>query len=277
MLVISPVKALCIVVGQTDSTNSDVCGTAGRTPAKSAESIVAFKNRFDFASADCPLLLLIDTCPLAFCQTALFSAVARKATHESIADLSVIRSLPGIVVITASDHEQVRTILPVIAEYKGPVYLRLSRAEVTDFHNKDQQFKLGKGILLKEGKDLALIGTGTIMSRVLKAASLLNSQGIETAVVEIPTLKPLDVQLIESMARGTGALVTCEENTIIGGLGSAVAESLSETFPVPIIRVGINDCFGETGPYEKLLDKYGMSVEDIVNAGVKAVNLKGRK
>jgi len=206
-----------------------------------------------------------------------FSGPMDGATHESIADLSVIRSLPGIVVITASDHEQVRTILPVIAEYKGPVYLRLSRAEVTDFHNRDQQFRLGKGILLKEGKDLALIGTGTIMSRVLKAASLLNSQGIETAVVEIPTLKPLDVQLIESMARGTGALVTCEENTIIGGLGSAVAESLSETFPVPIIRVGINDCFGETGPYEKLLDKYGMSVEDIVNAGVKAVNLKGRK
>jgi len=204
-----------------------------------------------------------------------FSGPMDGATHESITDLSVIRSLPGIVVVTASDHEQVRTILPIIAEYKGPVYLRLSRAEVTDFHSKDQQFKLGKGILLKEGKDLTLIGTGTIMSRVIKAALLLQSQGIDTTVVEIPTLKPLDTQLIESVARKTGAIVTCEENTVIGGLGSAVAESLSESFPVPIIRVGIRDCFGETGPYEILLDKYGMAVEDIVIAGKRAVTLKG--
>ena len=203
-----------------------------------------------------------------------FSGPMDGATHESITDLSVVRSLPGIVVVTASDHEQVRAILPAIAEYKGPVYLRLSRAEVTDFHNNDQQFKLGKGILLKGGKDLTLIGTGTIMSRVLKAASLLQLQGIDTAVLEIPTLKPLDTPLIESMAKKTGAIVTCEENTVIGGLGSAVAESLSESHPVPIIRVGIQDCFGETGPYEKLLDKYGMSVEDIVNAGKRAVTLK---
>lgn len=204
-----------------------------------------------------------------------FSGPMDGATHESIADLSVIRSLPGITVITASDHEQVNTILPVIADYKGPVYLRLSRAEVTNFHSSEQQFKLGKGIMLKDGKDLTLIGTGTIMSRVLQAASELQSTGISTAVVELPTLKPLDTPLIESMAKKTGAIVTCEENTIIGGLGSAVSETLSESYPVPVIRIGIRDCFGETGPYEKLLDKYGMAVEDIVNAGKKAINLKG--
>ncbi|NOY07842.1 MAG: transketolase family protein [Spirochaetes bacterium] len=136
-----------------------------------------------------------------------FSGPMDGATHESIADISVMRSLPGLAVISASDHEQVKSILPVIADYDGPVYLRLSRAEVIDFHDSTQQFKLGRGILIKDGNDITLIGTGTIMSRVLKAASVLQSEGINAAVVEIPTIKPLDKELIITMAGKTGSPV----------------------------------------------------------------------
>ncbi len=202
-----------------------------------------------------------------------FSGPMDGATHESIADISVMRSLPGLAVISASDHEQVKSILTVIADYDGPVYLRLSRAEVINFHDSSQQFKLGKGILIKDGNDITLIGTGTIMSRVLKAATVLQSEEINAAVVEIPTIKPLDKELIITMADKTGSVVTCEENNIIGGLGSAVAEVLSENLPVPVVRIGIRDCFGETGPYDKLLDKYEMGVKDIVEAAKKAMRI----
>ena len=136
-----------------------------------------------------------------------FSGPMDGATHESIADISVMRSLPGLAVISASDHEQVKSILTVIADYDGPVYLRLSRAEVINFHDSSQQFKLGKGILIKDGNDITLIGTGTIMSRVLKAASVLQSEEINAAVVEIPTIKPLDKELIMTMAEDRKSVV----------------------------------------------------------------------
>ena len=203
-----------------------------------------------------------------------FSGPMDGATHMSIMDLSVVRSLPGMTVVVVSDHAQLRTALPVIAAVDGPVYLRMSRAEVEDVHPADKLFTLGKGNVLKAGSDLSLICTGTIIARVLEAANQLEARGVQASVVEIHTLKPLDEELILQETSRTGAIVTCEEHNIIGGLGSAVSELVSEKHPVPVQRIGIRDCFGETGPYDDLLDLYGMGVNDIVEAAGRALKLK---
>lgn len=203
-----------------------------------------------------------------------FSGPMDGATHMSIMDLSVVRALPGITVVVASDHAQLRAALPVIAAVDGPVYLRMSRAEVEDVHPSDKLFTLGKGNVLKAGSDLSLVCTGTIITRVLEAAIQLEARGVQASVVEIHTLKPLDEELILQEASRTGAIVTVEEHNIIGGLGSAVSELVSEKHPVPVQRIDIRDCFGETGPYDDLLDLYGMGVSDIVEAAGRALKLK---
>ena len=203
-----------------------------------------------------------------------FSGPMDGATHQSIMDLAVMRALPDMTVIVASDHSSVRGLLGPIADHDGPVYLRLSRAEVEDFHGSNLHFQIGTGLRLKCGSDLTLISNGPILSRVLDAAEILEKQGISASVLDIHTLKPLDRTLILEEAGRSGAVVTCEEHSIIGGLGSAVAELLSEHCPVRLARVGIRDCFGETGPYELLLDRYGMGVNDIIDAAQSVIGTK---
>lgn len=203
-----------------------------------------------------------------------FSGPMDGATHQAVMDLAVVRSLPGMTVITASDPASVRWAVAALAEYQGPAYLRLSRAEVIDFHPPETEFRIGKGVRLREGKDLCLLTSGPITTRVLKAASLLAEEGISTSVLEIHTLKPLDEELIAGELAACGAAVTVEEHSILGGLGSAVTELAAERCPVPVLRVGIRDVFGETGPYEELLDAYGMGVADIVAAARSCLELK---
>jgi transketolase len=204
-----------------------------------------------------------------------FSGPMDGATHQTVMDLAVVRSLPGMTVIVASDHSQVRSLLPAIADHDGPVYLRLSRAEVRDMHGPKAHFQIGKGVRLRSGNDVTIIANGPILSRALEAAEALGARGFKAGVLDIHTLKPLDEELILEEAGRSRAVVTCEEHSVIGGLGSAVAELLAGQLPVPVVRVGIPDCFGETGPYERLLDAYGMGVQDIVAAAKRATQLRG--
>jgi len=187
-------------------------------------------------------------------------------THHSICDLAVMRSMPNIAVVVATDAVGVQKMVPVVAEWDGPVYLRISRAEVPVIFNEDHEVKIGKGAVLRDGSDVSLIGTGVMVSRCLEAAEQLKKGGVSARVIEMHTLKPLDHELILQAARETGAIATAEEHSIIGGLGEAVAGCLAERYPVPLRRVGIKDTFAETGSYFELLDRYGMGVNDIILA-----------
>ena len=192
-------------------------------------------------------------------------------THHAITDIAILRSLPNMTIVIPSDPVAVDKLLPQIAEWKGPVYCRLNRNEVPVLFDDTYSPQIGKAILLRPGKDVAIICCGLMVSRSLQAATILESEGIQARVIEMHTIKPLDVQAVVQAARETGALITAEEHTIIGGLGGAVSEAIAEFYPVPIKRVGIRDRFCETGPYDRLLDTYGMSVEDIVSASRQAI------
>jgi len=187
-------------------------------------------------------------------------------THHSICDLAVIRSMPNIAVVVATDAVEVQKMVPTVAEWDGPVYLRISRAEVPVIFNEEHVVKIGEGVVLREGTDVSLVATGVMVSRCLEAAEQLKISGMSARVIEMHTLKPLDHELVLKAAKETGAIVTAEEHSIIGGLGEAVAGYLAERYPVPLRRVGIKDTFAETGSYFELLDRYGMGVNDIIMA-----------
>lgn len=195
-------------------------------------------------------------------------------THHSITDLTIMRCLPGMTVIVPGDTRSVTRMLPLIADWKGPVYFRLNRNEVPLIYADDFNPVIGKAVLLREGKDVTLIGCGIMLYRCLEAAAALEAGNISARVLDMHTIKPLDQDAILRAARETGAIVTAEEHSIVGGLGAAVAEATSGQCPVPVMRVGIPDTFAETGPYMDLLDRYGMSVADIISAANKAVSLK---
>jgi transketolase len=187
-------------------------------------------------------------------------------THHSIADLAILRSLPGMTIVVPADPLAVARLLPKVAAWEGPVFFRLCRNEVAQIYTDAYQPEIGKGITLIDGDDATIIACGVLVARSLEAAEELRHKGIHARVVEIHTVKPLDVGLVTRCARETGAIVTAEEHTIIGGLGGAVAECLAGARPTPVERVGIADTFAESGPYLDLLDKYGMSVDAIADA-----------
>jgi transketolase len=195
-------------------------------------------------------------------------------THHSICDLAVLRSLPNMTVVVAADAVEMKKAVSAVAEHDGPVYLRVSRAEVPVIFDERHEVHIGQGVTLREGGDVTLIGTGIMVGRCLEAAKVLGREGVDARVIEIHTLKPIDEGLIVQAAQETGAIVTAEEHTIIGGLGAAVAEVLGSQCPVPILRVGLADTFAETGPYEALLDRYGMGVTHIVANAKEAVARK---
>lgn len=192
-------------------------------------------------------------------------------THQSECDLAVMRSIPHMTIVVASDAMEARQFVPLVAEFDGPVYFRLSRAIAPLIFDQTHQVEIGKGITLREGGDITLIGTGLMVARCLWAAEELEKADISARVLEIHTLKPLDKSLILQAARETKGIVTAEEHSIIGGLGSAVAEVLAEHPGAPLVRIGIADCFAESGPHEVLLDHFGMGVKDIVMAGKKVL------
>ena len=186
------------------------------------------------------------------------------ATHQCNEDIALMRTIPGMTVINPSDDVEARAAVKAAYELDGPVYLRFGRLAVPVINdNPDYKFEIGKGVLLKEGKDVTIISTGLCVSASLEAAEKLEAEGIDAEVINIHTIKPLDEELIEASAKKTGKVVTVEEHSIIGGLGSAVCEALSETVPTPVLRIGINDVYGESGPAKALIAKYGLDSEGI--------------
>ncbi len=194
-------------------------------------------------------------------------------SHQMLEDIALMRALPNMTVIVPADGIETKQAINAAAEYEGPVYIRMGRPKVPVLFDENYTFEIGKGVVLKEGTDVTLVGTGIMVSKAVEAAELLAAEGISAAVVNISTIKPLDAELIIAQAQKTGAIVTCEEHNIYGGLGSAVAEVLVENCPVPMARVGVADKFGESGLPDELLEKYGLTAANIA-AQAKAVIAK---
>lgn len=186
------------------------------------------------------------------------------ATHQCNEDFAIMRSIPGMVVICPSDDVEARAAVRAAAEYDGPVYLRLGRLAVPVFNDPENyKFEMGKGVVMKEGTDVSIFATGLEVNEAIGAAKLLEADGINAEVINIHTIKPIDKELVAASAKKTGKVVTVEEHSVIGGLGSAVCESLSETVPTPVLRIGVNDVYGESGPAKALIAKYGLDSEGI--------------
>lgn len=188
------------------------------------------------------------------------------ATHEAVEDIALMRSVPNMVVLVPADAKETEMAIKAAIAYKGPVYLRISRIAVPDIHGDDYKFCIGEGEVLRDGTDVAIISTGIMTSRAIEAAEILLKDGVHASVVNICSIKPIDRKLIVEVAKRTKRIVTVEEHTIIGGLGSAVSEILSVEWPVPIRFVGINDEFGTSGAPEVLLEKYKLTAKDIIRA-----------
>lgn len=186
------------------------------------------------------------------------------ASHQAIEDIALMRSIPGMTVISPADAVSTRALVKLSAEMYGPVYLRLGRLGVPVIYPEDAKFEIGRGVTLKDGKDVTLIATGYMVQQALSAAETLGSEGISARVLDIHTIKPLDEKIIIKAAKETGAIVTCEEHNIFGGLGSAVAEVLVKNIPVPMEMVGIEDKFGKSGKPADLVPMYGLAPENIV-------------
>ena len=197
------------------------------------------------------------------------------ASHQAIEDISLMRSVPNMVVINPADDIETEAAIKAVAEMEGPCYVRLGRMAVSRVNDEaNYNFVIGKGITLAEGNDVAIIATGIMVEAALEAKEELAKEGINARVINIHTIKPIDEELIIKAAKETGVIVTAEEHSIIGGLGSAVAEVVSENCPVPVLRVGVKDTFGESGKPNELLEKYGLILKDIVNKVKEAIKLK---
>ncbi len=181
------------------------------------------------------------------------------ATHQCNEDLALMRVIPGMTVISPSDDVEARAAVRAAYALDGPVYLRFGRLAVPVINDRaDYKFEIGRGVTLRDGADLTIIATGLCVSEALRAAESLKADGIDAGVVNIHTIKPLDAEIVTGAAAKTGNIVTVEEHSIIGGLGSAVAEVLAEQYPARVLRIGVEDIFGESGPAEQLLEKYGL-------------------
>ena len=197
------------------------------------------------------------------------------ASHQAIEDISLMRSVPNMVVINPADDIETEAAIKAVAEMEGPCYVRLGRMAVSRVNDEENyNFVIGKGITLAEGNDVAIIATGIMVEAALEAKEELAKEGINARVINIHTIKPIDEELIIKAAKETGVIVTAEEHSVIGGLGSAVAEVVSENCPVPVLRVGVKDTFGESGKPNELLEKYGLTSKDIINKVKKALELK---
>ena len=186
------------------------------------------------------------------------------ATHQCNEDVALMRTIPGMTVVVPSDDVEAKAAVRAAIEMEGPVYLRFGRAAVPVINDRpDYKFEIGKGVLLREGTDVTIIASGITVSSALDAAEMLAADGISAEVINIHTIKPLDEELVLASAKKTGKVVTAEEHTVIGGLGSAVCDCLSEKHPTPVLRIGMQDTFGESGPANALVEKYGLDGKGI--------------
>ena len=188
------------------------------------------------------------------------------ATHQCNEDIALMRTIPGMVVINPADDVEARAAVAAAYEHEGPVYMRFGRLAVPVFNDEENyKFELGKGITLREGKDMTIIATGLCVYESLEAAKMLAADGIDARVINIHTIKPLDEELVIKAAKETGRVFTVEEHSVIGGLGSAVCDALSATHPTKVTKIGVEDVFGESGPAVELIHKYGLDAEGIYN------------
>lgn len=186
------------------------------------------------------------------------------ASHQCCEDFALMRSIPGMVVICPADDVEAKQAVKAAYEYEGPVYLRFGRLAVPVFHNDDYKFEIGKGEVVKEGKDVTIIANGLMVAEAIEAGKELAEAGIDAEIINIATIKPLDEELVIASAKKTGKVITVEEHSIIGGLGEAVCSALAEKCPTPVKRIGVNDEFGHSGPAKDLLKQFGLSAENIV-------------
>ncbi len=196
------------------------------------------------------------------------------ASHQCCEDIALMRSIPGMVIINPADDVEAKAAVHAAAAHEGPVYMRFGRLAVPRVNAEDYKFELGKGVELKGGNDVTIVATGLMVGEALIAAETLKEEGIDARVINIHTIKPIDKDILVKAAKETGAIVTAEEHSIIGGLGSAVTEVLSEEYPVPVVRLGVNDTFGKSGPALELLKIFGLDAANIVEKAKKAVSLK---
>lgn len=196
------------------------------------------------------------------------------ASHQCLEDIGIMRTIPNMVIINPADHVEAMAAVEAAINHDGPVYLRFGRLAVPQIFDEDYKFELGKGVTLAEGKDATIVATGLMVPYAVEARELLLKEGIDAGVINIHTIKPIDGELLTEAAKKTGAIVTAEEHNVIGGLGSAVAEVLAETCPVPIKRVGTQDVFGRSGKPNELMELYGLTAENIAENVKQAIALK---
>ena len=196
------------------------------------------------------------------------------ATHQCCEDIALMRSIPGMTIINPADDTEARQAVKAAIELDGPVYLRFGRLAVPVIFDETYKFEIGKSVRLTEGNDVTIIATGLMVNEALIAAEQLKNEGISARVINMATIKPIDREAIIAAARETGAIVTAEEHTIIGGLGSAVSEVVCEIVPVPVVRVGVNDTFGKSGPAVELLKIFGLCAENIAQKAKDAIAMK---
>lgn len=197
------------------------------------------------------------------------------ATHQCNEDIALMRTIPGMVVVNPSDAVEARAAIEAAINYNGPMYMRFGRLAISVINdNPDYKFEIGKGIKMADGNDVTIVANGMMVEQALIAKDMLASEGISASVINMHTVKPLDTELLISEAKKTGAIVTSEEHNIVGGLGSAVAEALAEAYPVPVVKHGVNDEFGRSGPAKELIEFYGLTAKGIVEKAKLAVSLK---
>jgi transketolase len=192
-------------------------------------------------------------------------------SHQSVEDIAIMRAIPNMTVIVPADGVETKSAIRAVAAYNGPVYVRLGRNKVPTLFPDDHQFTIGKGCELVSGNDFTFVTTGLMTAAAVKAAETLKAEGISARVVHLGTIKPLDQEILVKAAKETGLIITAEEHSIVGGLGGAVAELLSEQFPVPVHRIGVNDRFGTSGKAEELLKYFGLTADDLVDAAREAL------
>ncbi len=196
------------------------------------------------------------------------------ATHQCCEDIALMRTIPGMTIINPADAVEARLAIRAAINHNGPVYMRFGRLALPMVFDDDYKFEIGKGSELKAGKDVTIVATGLMVGEALEAAELLAADGISARVINIATIKPLDEEIILKAAKETGAIVTAEEHSIIGGLGSAVADCVTANNPVPVLKIGVKDVFGTSGPALELLERFGLKAKDIAEAAKKAISLK---
>lgn len=233
----------------------------GRTPYASSFAVFAAGRAYDqIRNSVCYPKLNVKIC-------ATHSGITvgeDGATHQMLEDLSMMRTLPNMTVICPSDDIETKWAIKEIANINGPVYVRLSRVATPIIYNNEDKFEIGKGVQIGDGKDASIIATGDVVCEALKAKEILEEKGIDVRVIDIHTIKPIDREIIIKCAKETKKIITVEDHSVIGGLGSSVCEVLSEEYPTKVIRMGIKDKFGKSGKAEELMKYFEITAEDIV-------------